>query len=144
MSADTAKTVHSFTIRQSKFYLNPDPLVRLIGRANESEILVVDDTKCLALIDSGPHLSTITIIFAQQLGLEIHHLKKILKLEATGAGDIPYIGCVEANLKILEIKEFNKDVLMLVIEDSPYAQRIPIQLGTLHINKALDLASKTE
>ena len=33
---------------------------------------------------------------------------------------------------------------MLVIEDSPYAQRVPIQLGTFHINKALDLASKTE
>ena len=33
---------------------------------------------------------------------------------------------------------------MLVIEDSPYAQRVQIQLGTLHINNALDLVSKIE
>ena len=35
-------------------------------------------------MDSGVQLSTITITFTQQLGLEIHHLNKILKLEATG------------------------------------------------------------
>ena len=61
-----------------------------------------------------------------------------------GGANIPYMGYVEVNLKIPEIKAFNEDVLMLVIEDSPYAQGIPIQLGTLHINKALDLVSKTE
>ena len=54
------------------------------------------------------------------------------------------MGYVEVNLKIQEITEFNEDVLMLVIEDSPYTQRVPIQLGTLHINKALDLVSETE
>ena len=80
----------------------------------------------------------------QQLGLEIHHLNKILKLEATGGDNIPYVGCVEVNLRIPEIRAFNEDVLMLVTEDSPYAQRVPIQLGTLHINRAVVLASETE
>ena len=51
----------------------PDPLVRLIGRANELEI-VVGDTKSSALINSGAQLSTITVAFTQQLQLEIHHL----------------------------------------------------------------------
>ena len=37
-------------------------------------------------------------------------------------GDIPYMGYVEVNLKILGIKAFNEDVLMLSIEDSAYAQ----------------------
>ena len=32
------------------------------------------------------------------------------------------MGYVEVNLKIPEIKAFNEDVLMLVIEDSAYAQ----------------------
>ena len=105
---------------------------------------VVDDTKCLALIDSGAQLSTIIVTFVQQLGLKIHLLNKILKFEVTGGGDIHYKGYVEVNLKILDIKEFNEDVLMLVMEDSPYAQRVPIQLGTLHINKALDLVSENE
>ena len=98
---DTAKTAHSFTIRQGECYLIPDPLVRLMGRTNESEI-VVDDTKCLALINAGAQLSIITITFAQQVGLEIHHFDKILKLEATRECDIPYMGYVEVNLKIPE------------------------------------------
>ena len=50
---------------------------------------------------------------------------------------------MEFNLKIPAIKAFNKDVLMLVIEDSKYAQ-VPIQLGKLHIDRALDLISEKE
>ena len=78
--------------------------------------------ECLALIDSGAQISTITIEFSKQLGLKIHQLDRILKFETTGGGDIPYTGYVEVNLKICEIKAFNEDVLMLVIEDSMYAQ----------------------
>ena len=33
---------------------------------------------------------------------------------------------------------------MLVIENIPYAQRVPTQLGTLHVNRDLDLVSKAE
>ena len=54
------------------------------------------------------------------------------------------MGYVEVNLKIPEIKEVNEDMLMLVIEDSAYAQWVPIQLGTLHIDWALDLISEKE
>ena len=98
----------------------------------------------LALVDSGAWLSTITIEFVKQLGLKIHQLDKILKIEATGGGDIPYMGYIEVNLKIPEIKAFIEYVLMLVIEDSTYAQHVPIQLGALHIDRALDLISNKE
>ena len=33
---------------------------------------------------------------------------------------------------------------MLVIEDNVYAHQVPIQLGTLHMDRALDLISKQE
>ena len=33
---------------------------------------------------------------------------------------------------------------MLVVDDSPYGMRIPIQIGTLHIDMALDLATEEE
>ena len=33
---------------------------------------------------------------------------------------------------------------MLVIEDSTYVQWVPIQLGTLHIDRALDLVRDQE
>ena len=54
----------------------------LIGKANETKYLV-DDVKCLALVDLGEQLSTITIMFVKQLGLAIHQLDRILKFEAT-------------------------------------------------------------
>ena len=33
---------------------------------------------------------------------------------------------------------------MLVVDDSPYGMRVPIQIGTLHIDMALDLATEEE
>ena len=47
-------------------------------------------------------------------------------------------------LKIPEIKAFNEDMLMLVIEDSAYAQHVPIQLGTLYVDRDQDLISEKE
>ena len=43
-----------------------------------------------------------------------------------------------------QIKKFDVDVLMLVINDSAYGMRVPIQIGTLHINMALELATEAE
>ena len=54
------------------------------------------------------------------------------------------MGYIEVNLKIPEIKAFNEHVLILVIEDSAYTQCVPIQLGTLHIDRAVDLISNKE
>ena len=105
---------------------------------------MTDDVECLALIDSGAQISSITIESVKQLGLKIHQLDRILKFETTGGGDIPYMEYVEGNLKMCEIKAFNKDMLTLVIEDSAYAQSVPIQLGTLHIDRALDLIGEKE
>ena len=66
-----------------------------------------------------------------------------MKLEATGGG-IPYKVYVEANLQITDIKSFNENVLMLATEDSSCAQRVPTQLGMLHIDRALELVNKDE
>ena len=84
------------------------------------------------------------IEFIRQLGLKICQLDRILKLEMTGGGDIPYMGYVETNLTIPEIKASDEDMLMPVNENSEYAQLVPIQLGTLHIDKILDLVNKQE
>ena len=100
-------------------YHNPDPITYIIGRINEAHNLI-DDVECLALVDSGAQISTITVEFVKQLGLRIHQLDRILKCETTGRGDIPYMGYVEVNLNIHEIKAFNEDVLMLVIDDNTY------------------------
>ena len=38
----------------------------------------------------------------------------------------------------------DKDSLFMVTNDSPYTQRVPIQLGMLHIREALQLATEEE
>ena len=126
-----------------KQYHNLDQIAHLADKVNEA-CIVIDDGKCLALIHSGAQISTVSNEIVKQLGLKIHQLDRILKSETMGGGDIPYMGYVEDNLKISEVKAFNKDVLMIVIEDSTYAQQVPIQLGTLHIDRALDLISEKE
>ena len=55
---------------------------------------------------------------------------------------MPYLGYVEAHLKIPEIKAFDLDVLLLIVPDSAHTQYTPITLGTLHIDMAIKLATK--
>ena len=57
---------------------------------------------------------------------------------------MPYLGYVEAYLKIPEIKAFDLDVLMLIVPDSAHTQYTPITLGTLQIDMAIKLATKNE
>ena len=85
-------------------------MLRLTGESNETKIKT-DNVGCLVLVDSGAHLSILTVDFAQQLKLPIYELDQFIKLKVTGAGEIPYQGYVEVNLNI-----------MLVIEDSTCAQ----------------------
>ena len=142
-SADPTQTDPITLKVMRKQYHNLDPIACLVGKVNKACILI-DEVECLALIDSGAQISTFTIEFVKQLGLKIHQLDRILKFETTGGGDIPYMGYVEVNLQIPKIKAFNEDLLMLVTKYSAYAQWVPIQLGTLHIDKILDLISEKE
>ena len=121
METPPFSTIDPITLKAiRKQYHNPDPIAHLVGKVNESHILV-EDVEFVALIASGAQISTITIEFVKQLGLKIHQLDRILKFETTGGGDIPYMGYVEVHLKIPEIKACNVDMLMLVIEDNAYA-----------------------
>ena len=71
-------------------------------------------------------------------------MNKLLDIEGTGGAEVPYHGYVELRLKIPQIKKFDLDILMLVINDSPYGNHVPVQIGTLHIDMMLDLASEEE
>ena len=124
-------------------YHNPDPLVRLIGKTNEASAMV-DGVPITCLIDSGSCMSAMVKSFAKALNLEIKPLNTILDIEVTGGGTCPYYGYVECRLQLPQIKKFDVDVLMLIIDDSEYGVRVPVQVGTLHIDMALDLATEAE
>ena len=76
------------------------------------------------------------------MGLKIQHLHTLLDLEGMGGLEIPYEGYVELNLDIPKVKGFKEDVLMLVVKDSEYGKKVPVAIGTLHIDMILDTATK--
>ena len=47
-------------------------------------------------------------------------------------------------LRVPEVKAFDTDVILLIAPDSAYTMHTPITLGTLHMDMAINLATKTE
>ena len=84
-------------------YHNPDPLLRLIGPANEATV-IVEGQKFPALIDSGAQLSTMSKALVQALKLPIHKLNTLIEAEVSGGSTVPYVGYVEARLQILVLQ----------------------------------------
>ena len=124
-------------------YHNLNPLLRLIGLANEATE-IVEGQRFLALIDSGAQLSTTSESLVQALKLPIHKLNTLIEASASGGGVMPYVGYVKARLAIPGIAKMNKDSLFMVSNDSPYTKIVPLQIGTLHIQETLQLATKEE
>ena len=52
------------------------------------------------------------------------------------------MGYIELHLQILQVVAFKKDVLMLVVNDSRYIDRVPRQVGTIHIDMLIDLVTE--
>ena len=61
-----------------------------------------------------------------------------------GGAAIPYLRFVEVNLQIPEIKNYNEDVLLLVIPTTTYSKTVPVVVGTKIINRALSLMTVGE
>ena len=131
------------TILQSDLYLNPDPLVRLIGEPNEA-IVKIEGQKFDSLIDSGAQISQLTESLVKALDLKIRNLKEILPLEGAAGVKVPYLGYVEARLEIPGVDAFNEDCLFLVMPDHEYGQRVPVTIGTLHIDMIIEQATRDE
>ena len=67
-----------------------------------------------------------------------------MDIEGLEEGWVPYSGYVEVQLDIPRIATFKGDVLILVVDDSRYTQQVPMDIGTLHIDRALDLVTDAE
>ena len=80
-------------------FLNPNPVVQLVGCANEA-LVVVDGCEVVALVDLGAQVLTMSAQLCEELGLKIQPLGQLLELEGTEGAAIPYLGFVEVNLQI--------------------------------------------
>ena len=116
-------------LKQNNLYHNPDTLFQLVGEANESMVIVEE---ARALLDSCSQLSAISLKWIKKLMLKPQQLRSILQIEGSGGLEVPYLGYMEAHLKIPKIKAFNLDVLLLIVPDSAHTQYTPMTSGTLH------------
>ena len=96
--------------------------------------------KAIALVD-------IVIYFngmGKKFNLNLWHLHSVLQIEGSGGFKDPYLGYVEAHLRLPEVSAFDTDVLLLIVPDSVHTAYAPITLGTLHIDMTINLTTKTE
>ena len=64
-------------------FLNPDPWTRLIGRANEEKI-IVNGKAVTALLDTGSPVTHISFDYCQAMGIPLHPINQIVKIEGAG------------------------------------------------------------
>ena len=118
-------------------FLNPDAVGRLIGRANEAQV-IVNGKVVEALLDTGAQIGNISERLCEDLGLEILPVGPMLELEGTGGISIPYKGIVNVSLKVPGVESFQEEVPLLVLETTEYQEKVPVALGT----SVLDLVVK--
>ena len=124
-------------------FLSPDPIAHLVGHSNEVPV-IVDGQEMTALIDVGAQVSSISSQFCGDLALHIHPLGQLLELEGTGDSAIPYLRFVEVNFQLPGIKNYNEDVLLLVIPTMTYSEMVPVMVGSKIIDRAMSIITKGE
>ena len=124
-------------------FLNPDPIAHPLGCSNEAPV-VIDRQEVTTLIDLGAQVLSISAQFCEELTMHIQPLHQLLQLEGMGAAVIPYLRFVEVNLQILGIRDYNEDVLLLVIPTMTYSKTVPVVVGTKIIDTALRLMNAGE
>ena len=74
--------------------------------------------------------STMAASLQTMLVLEVHNLDHMLTVEGAGGHQLPYLGYVEVDLYLKEMEEPAQRVIILVLPDSAYHQRVPVLIGT--------------
>ena len=76
--------------------------------------------------------------------LKAHSVDQLLELEGTGGSAIQYLGYVEVNLQIHGIRDYNKDVLPLLILTMTYSKKVLVMVGFKMIDRAMGMITKGE
>ena len=110
--------------------LSIDPWTRLVGRANEEQI-VINGHPVTALLDTGSQNTHVSEAFCQAKGFKINPLNHLVEIEGTGGDSIKYVGYIEAKLTLpLGSQAFEIEALLLVLASTDYQKRVPVAIGT--------------
>ena len=121
----------------SEGVLNPDVLCRLAGRENIGKT-ILNNLEVTTLYDAGAQISIISEELCDLMHLEVNPLGDLLSVKGTGWSVVPYIGFVEANLKIPGVQKFDHDCLFLVIPTNPGHEEVPLQIGTTVLDQMVE------
>jgi hypothetical protein len=105
---------------------------RLVGHSNASEI-EFNGMQTMALIDSGAMVTTVSQAFFEQLvPTPVLHTLEELKLSVKGADDkeIPYIGYIEACIRVPKLTDESFPVPVLVVCNTDFNSDVPVIIGT--------------
>ena len=106
--------------------------------------MIVDGQEMTALINLDAQVSSVSSQFCDDLALQNQPLGQLLEPEGKGGAAIPYLGFMEVNLQIPEIKNYNGDVLLLLIPTTTYFKMVPVMVGSKIIDRALSMMTKGE
>ena len=91
---------------------------------------MLDDHEVNALLDTGSQVNTVSMGYVRKRKWKIEPLGTHIHLTGAGGATIPYIGLVAAHLSIGDGVGIKEDIIMLVLPDNPYHERVPVTLGT--------------
>ena len=97
--------------------------------------LNVEGQSVAALLDTGATVSTMKQSVVTQLGLSLDPVDQILRVECANGQPLPYLGCVVANVSLIDTVV--KPGLFLVVPDSAHSQSVPVLLGTNNLEQLL-------
>ena len=105
----------------------PTPLEHLFGCANETRVKV-EGVEMTALVDTRSQISTLTEGFCNERGLRILPLRNLVEgvlcLEGMGALQYHIKGYVEVDLTIPDFPHYQEDVVLLVVANHTYWDRV--------------------
>ena len=101
---------------------------QLVGQANEVD-LIVGDTHCTALLDTGSMVSTISADTCRNMNLEIQPLDEIIQLESAGGHKLSSLGLVQIDISIPKSAStddlVNSEQKHIPITERPPSKKLP-------------------
>ena len=102
----------------------------------------IEQVTCLALLDTGATVSTISANFYDQnlSHIEIHPLDEVLHIECADGQNMPYLGYISVSIKSYGAPHHVlEECLFLIVPNSNYNARVPVLIGTNIISRLIDL-----
>ena len=114
----------------------------LFRAANEC-VAAVNGRACLALLDTGSQITSISESFYNKhlSDCRIHPVESLLRVVGAAGQDVPFLGYVDVEVEF-PVEEAGLcsrlQALVLVVPDNAYNQRVPLVIGTNIVRECKD------